>query len=86
MIYFVNERRKIKNFICIIFVYSLVCVFVKNDGVWLYVYFVIKRLFVFVMIGIRLVGLVFNIFNMVDFVDKLEQLKFYRNLMIVKKI
>lgn len=86
MIYFVIERRKIKNFICIIFVYSLVCVFVKNDGVWLCVYFVIKRLFVFVMIDIRLVGLVFNIFNMVDFVDKLEQLKFYRNLMIVKKI
>lgn len=72
MIYFVSERRKIKNFLCIIFVYSLVCVFVKYDGVWLYVYFVIKRLFVFVMIGIRLVGLVFNIFNMVDFVDKLE--------------
>lgn len=86
MIYFVNERRKIKNFICYIFVYSLVCVFVKNDGVWLYVYFVIKILFVYVMIGISLVGLVFNIFNMVDFVDKLEQLKFYRNLMIVKKI
>lgn len=48
-------------------------------------HFVTKRSFVFVMIGIRLAGLVFNIFNMVDFADKSEELKFYRNLMIVKK-
>lgn len=48
-------------------------------------HFVTKRSFVFVMIGIRLAGLVFNIFDMVDFSEKSEQLKFYRNLMIVKK-
>lgn len=48
------------------------CVFVKNDGAWLHAQFVTKRSFVFVMIGIRLAGLVFNTFNMVDFADKSE--------------
>lgn len=56
-----------------------------REKMMVHAHFVTKRSFVFVMIGIRLAGLVFNIFNMVDFADKSEELKFYGNLMIVKK-
>lgn len=56
-----------------------------REKMMVHAHFVTKISFVFVMIGIRLAGLVFNIFNMVDFADKSEELKFYRNLMIVKK-